>query len=618
MNLDLLVVYLAEWLIYAANVAAPYAAFIAAFSGLAWGHTGDDKPRTQSAWAGLTIAAATVGPVAWFFLPPLVEWLAFIQVEMPHWQGVAHLVGAIAGGLVYMAWMRWGVPAANAISHKLTRRTTVERNRRTDVREIGSHLPESRKDFDPSKHISANPQKKGVFVGLDEQNKPVYVPYEKWRKSHIQVIGTTGAGKGVASAVLLAQALRAGESVIVLDPKNDEWAPHVLRTEAERAGVPFHLIDLNRKTPQLDFMADMTSEQLEELFIAGFSLAEKGEAADFYRIADRRAARNASGYVGECDSVEALALLKEVRSMAEDAASFSGKLEELALLDAINAPGGLNLAEVIAEGGCVYVVGSMRHSRVIMAQRMLLVRLIQLAESRDRVAGPVRPVCVFLDEFKYHISRPALEGLGAARDKGMHLVMAHQSRADLQDCPADLNPDAVTGAVVENAALRIAYRVQDPDTAAWLAQMSGEILVDDEVRRVERNAAGSEVMEHDRTVRQAQRFLIDQNMLLNLPDRTAVLFGAGLPQFAHICPIPTEKKPLTVHKAPVTAPHSDPETELAPERPTEGEQGASQTSALPTPKKAPSEPHREPKKSAVKKDLAARTIDLEDLDDVDF
>ncbi|WP_223954527.1 hypothetical protein, partial [Aeromonas caviae] len=36
--------------------------------------------------------------------------------------------------------------------------------------------------------------------------RPVYVPYDQWRKSHVQVIGTTGAGKGVASAVLLSQA----------------------------------------------------------------------------------------------------------------------------------------------------------------------------------------------------------------------------------------------------------------------------------------------------------------------------------------------------------------------------------------------------------------------------
>lgn len=62
----------------------------------------------------------------------------------------------------------------------------------------------------------------------------------------------------------------------------------------------------------------------------------------------------------------------------------------------------------------------MRNSKIITAQRMLLVRLYQLAERRDRVTDVPRPIAVYLSELKYHLSVPALEGLGAARDKGVH------------------------------------------------------------------------------------------------------------------------------------------------------------------------------------------------------
>ncbi|VFS87372.1 Uncharacterised protein [Raoultella planticola] len=85
----------------------------------------------------------------------------------------------------------------------------------------------------------------------------------------------------------------------------------------------------------------------------------------------------------------------------------------------------------------------MRNSKIITAQRMLLVRLYQLAERRDRVTDVPRPIAIYLSELKYHLSRPALEGLGAARDKGVHIIMDHQSIADLKDCPADLKGDAV-------------------------------------------------------------------------------------------------------------------------------------------------------------------------------
>jgi type IV secretory pathway TraG/TraD family ATPase VirD4 len=285
------------------------------------------------------------------------------------------------------------------------------------------------------------------------------------------------------------------------------------------------------------------------------------------------------------------------------------------LLTAINAPGGLNLADTMRDGGCVYVIGSMRNSRVIMAQRMLFVRLLQLVETRDRVAGPVRPVCVFLDEVKYHLSRPALEGLGAARDKGMHLILAHQSLGDLRDCPADLDAEAVVGAVVENCGLRVAYRVKNPETAEWLAAMSGEILVDDETRRVERNAAGSEVMDHERTVRQATRYLVDVNMLLNLPDRSAVLYGVGLPQFAHICPIQTQKEALTVYEAPSVEIEKPAVPNIAPQALADATEGVGHADALPIPTKSLQSAEVKPEKPASpKKDLAAQLIDLEDHD----
>jgi type IV secretory pathway TraG/TraD family ATPase VirD4 len=45
-----------------------------------------------------------------------------------------------------------------------------------------------------------------------------------------------------------------------------------------------------------------------------------------------------------------------------------------------------------------------------------------------------------------------------------------------------LKGDAVVGAVVENAKFKLVYRVMDPDTAEWVARMSGTILVDDELR----------------------------------------------------------------------------------------------------------------------------------------
>lgn len=560
MNQLLTILYdVAEMIWYALDAFIPFSGFLIAFFAIA-AFSSDKDSIKREFFFGICGFALVCGPLAYFFYPLALEFL-FADVSASRFSQFslgAMIAGFPVGILAAIFFYRSIVPHYDRMTQKMTKRSDLERNSRTDVREISRHLPNSKADYDPSKYFNL---KKGVFVGRDENEKPQYVSYDRFKKSHVQVVGTTGAGKGVASGVLLSQAVIADEAVFVIDPKNDEWAPHLLREQCEKSGKPFYLINLREDVKQLDFLAGMKKNELKELLIAGFSLAEKGTDADFYRLNDRRAARVADDVREKADTLAELFALPEIQAFADDAASFISKLEELSLLRAINAKDGLNLADVIRDGGCVYIVGSMRESSIITAQRMLLIRLIQLAEQRDRVAEAPRPICIFLDEFKYHVSRPAMESLGAARDKGVHVILAHQSLDDLRDCPSDLDADSVIGAVVENCGLRLAYRVQNPETAEWLAKMSGTILVDDETRRIERNAALAETVKDDRIVKQSERNLIDTNMLLNLPPRVAIFFGDSLPASVQVCPIPTTKKDLQVFEAECSEEHEASDSE---------------------------------------------------------
>jgi len=180
-------------------------------------------------------------------------------------------------------------------------------------------------------------------------------------------------------------------------------------------------------------------------------------------------------------------------------------------------------------GAVIYVRGSMRNPKILKLQRMFLLSVMQFIESRDRESA--RHICIFLDEFKYLIGKQSLEALSAIRDKKAHVLIAHQSLGDLKDCASDLNPESVVSSINENCSIKISYAVKDPDTADWLARMSGSILVDDETRQVKANVGLTEVRENGRSLRQAERNLIDTNMLQSLPERCAVLFGAGLARF---------------------------------------------------------------------------------------
>ncbi len=456
----------------------------------------------------------------------------FAQTEL-----LKFVAGIFAGLSFSLLWLRTVAPWLSDQSKKFKRGTSLERNKKTDVRKIGNFLPAPVGQFNPVKYWA---EKKGFFLGLDESKKPVYFSDHL---PHVQVAGTTGSGKGVFLSMLASQCAWLGEPVIFLDPKDDEWAPHVLANLCQTLKIPFHLVDLRPAAAhQFNFFEGATKEEVEELFLAGFSLSEKGSDSDFYTIADRQAAGEMAAEIAAGKHTPASLHKLHGEALAGKAAKFAGMLREMAEIACVNArPGaGLDFKKFIASPGVIYVLGSMRNAKVIRLQRMLLIKVIQLAEARDRTQVQ-RKICVVLDEAKYHLSRPALEALGAARDKGVHVVLAHQSLDDLRDCPADLSPDAVVGAVMENCALKLVYRVQDPTTAEWFARKSGRIEVDNELRRVSMNAALAETVDGDRVISQAERFLIDENMILNLHSAQGVLFGHGLPKFIHTSPITIPK-----------------------------------------------------------------------------
>ncbi len=460
-------------------------------------------------------------------------------LRIPLW--IITILFTLAGLAFHLTARRLLAGEIDSLKHRMIKKSKLERNTRTDVRKVKELLPDSI-EYNPLDYIDL---KKGVFTGLDKDDQPQYITIKEFQKQHAAIIGTTGSGKGITASVLLYQAILLGEAVFVEDPKDDEWAVHVLREACKKAGKKFVVINLNRTNHQLDLLADISHEQLEELFNAGFSLSKKGEAADFYRIADRRAARNVAAIHKTGMTLYDLFNDDNVKSIGEDAPAFLGELEEIALVNSVNAKNGFSLKEIFDNGGCCYIIGSTRNQKIISAQRMILTRLIQIAETRDRINTTPRVVAIFLDELKYHISRPTMEGLGTARDKSVHIFMAFQAIDDLRDCPSDLNGDSVIGAVIENAKFKLIYKIQNPETAEWAAKMTGSILVDDEMRKVRTDLSLTEKVDTDRMIRQAESYYVDSNMFLNLPERVGFVFTSkDLPKATKMSHIPANKETI--------------------------------------------------------------------------
>lgn len=410
--------------------------------------------------------------------------------------------------------------------------SSLVRDVRTDIRTVGKFLPKARGAYNPLPFCRSEDR---LFLGLDPEGDAVHVDQALWRSSHVDIVGMTGSGKGVLAGVLLTQAVRQGEAVVVMDPKDDEYVPRVLERAAREAGVPFHRLDLMAETAQWNPLQGKTADEIEELLVASLGLGERGTEADFYRLSDRRAAR-AFAQLRDDESLPVLLQVFRGEPAARKATKFLDDLEELSATPSVRAEEGLELARAIAEGAVLYVRGSLRHSRILKIQKMFVLSVIQHCERRDREAA--RQVCLFLDEFRYLVSAPVLEALASLRDKRAHLMLAHQTVNDLRNVSADMDPEQVVASVTENCGLKFAYRVNDPDTALWLARMSGNIRVDDEAREFETNAVLAERECDTRRLHQAERPLVDTNMLQSLPPRCAVGYGNGLARFVFTSPVP--------------------------------------------------------------------------------
>lgn len=475
----------------------------------------------------------------YFILPDLSQYLRGEVITLPEKHLYAYCVGAILSGVAAFFFYRKISSLFEQIKDNFHKPTTLERDANTDIRKLDHILPKEKVFYSVEKYFKQDE----IFIGLNSKNKAVKIPRDKWLSSHVDLVGTTGSGKGVAAGVLLTQASLYGESVIVIDPKEDEFLPHVLGQAAQKSKVPFFYIDLTGVEPQWNPLLNKSPAQIEELFGAAFGLSEKGTDADFYRLNDRKSARIFSS-LNSTDNIsfpqQVAQFFSEQNDLLENSPKFKDDLEEIASLPVVNSSNGLDLDNAIKQGAVIYVRGSMRNTRILKLQKMFVLAVIQSCENRRRESA--RHVCLFLDEFKYLISKPALEALGAIRDKRAHVVLAHQSLGDLQDCPSDINPDSVVASINENCSIKLTYKVNDPDTADWLARMSGKIQVDQEVRRFDTTKALTEVKTTDRMIKQAERCLIDTNMLQSLPARCAVLFGHELADFVFTSPIKVTKQ----------------------------------------------------------------------------
>ena len=178
---------------------------------------------------------------------------------------------------------------------RFTVKNKIRKGSKTDIRYMDKELP-NLPDYNPHKFINL---KKGIFIRIDEMVKPIYLLLDDWYKRHFLIVGATHAGKGVAMQSLGVQSLILGETVVFLDPKCDQYMPHILKAQCEKQGVPYHYIDLAKDEQQINLIADFSNRDLKNCLVEAFSQREMGSESDVYRKNEQEFLENLADFIVE-------------------------------------------------------------------------------------------------------------------------------------------------------------------------------------------------------------------------------------------------------------------------------------------------------------------------------
>ncbi|MDP1770450.1 MAG: TraM recognition domain-containing protein [Nitrospirota bacterium] len=392
--------------------------------------------------------------------------------------------------------------------------------------------------YDPLDYMDL---RKGIFLGLGEDDAPVYVSITEARH-HLQALGATRMGKNVGVVLLAAQFAALGECVVCFLPKSDRHMPRVLNFVAERLGQKLTFLDLSQEIPQLNPFLHASPKDKEEGLTQIFDLIEHSDNSDVYKLLERSAAR----IVARLNAKSLPDLFAQASAIPEvtKAIRLYEALREICELPPVQTAEGVDLERVIAEPGIVCIVGSIRHEPTIRLVQLLVLRVVQIIEQKVDRESPTWTT-LFLDEFKYCLCSASLAALGTIADKHATVHLAHQTLGDLK-ASRGLPADSVVSAVLDNTNTKLLFRVNDHQTAKWIEDLCGTVPTHAESFPMTQQYEGG-------SWRESSGPLFSANVVKALPPLHAILYGLGVPRIIRFGYLPLGDCPT-----PIEAPRADP------------------------------------------------------------
>ena len=377
----------------------------------------------------------------------------------------------------------------------------------------------------------------GITLGLLDDDMPLAIDGSA-RKQHIYMLGGTGTGKSTLMLNMIAQDMKAGRAVILIDPHGDLWekALKLVPSKRQKDLVLVHPTDarghftmniLERLGDDvdgehgriidelLDFFKRSMWKEVPEAFGPMFTnyfrnglqllLNAEGDNAsilDFPRIFSDDSYR--AKLLGKCKNSDVRLFWRGI----VDGAQYEAKLSNHApyiVCKMSPITGNAHLKRILGANSSTLDFG-----KVIEEQKICLINLAQpyLAKEAARFLGGMitarlvasakvtqasvpdeqrKRVNVYMDEFQTYISAGLADGLAEVRKYGLNLVLANQSLSQLQ---GDRYQAEVAEAVMSNAANVIAFRVGIGDAARLGRRFEPELAAGNLAKLPNYHAAG--------------------------------------------------------------------------------------------------------------------------------
>lgn len=423
------------------------------------------------------------------------------------------VVGFFSGTIINLFFNRYFVPAMSKLKRKLRFQQTDEAL--SDIRNEKKRFVA--KQFLPSDHYSED----GLVVGLDEDDNPIYVPNKVWYETNMQVIGPTRYGKGVVLCGLIDQAIRRGETVFYIDPKDDVYAPHIMYKACQDTGRKF--IYLSLQDGEIGSYAPFTGGEIRnarDRLMTAFDLELTGNpGTDYYKTQEQA---EVDLHFTETRTIKGLASKINQESASKLFALLSSWLHHKSLCPKTGK--GFSVENALMDGAVVYIKGSLSNEIIKKATKLLIIEIVQ--EAMRLKHKRKTHMSFFVDEVRFLASKQLADAMATVIGARVNMVLAYQSIGDTMT-PDDKTLDgrSLTQSINVNSQVKVIYGGADSETAKWGSELSGErqkVIARMEKTEVQRG--GGEVWDNSRMVGSQGEWLIPANVFLSLPPLVCAIF----------------------------------------------------------------------------------------------